>query len=285
MIVNIQCIYGDENIKNIDNCLIPNLSNSTINNINLYTKNYSNSFNRLKTKEYKNIKVYDFSEKTKKIKGFAYNNNFIFREVQPENFFILINPDCIPLKNSIDVLIARKNTSDKIGIVEGRQWPFEHPKEYDSLTLETPWASGAFELIDSTFYKKINGMDELYFLYNEDVDLSWQAWLNGYRVIYEPNSEVIHFTNSYFHRNDLISNEEYFSIRNFILISKKFFGESGKIDSINMLKSKVDKNLLSKIIMDYNENIDKYVDCKYNGLKDKHINIYGINLFHRLRGK
>ena len=62
----------------------------------------------------------------------------------------LINPDCVPLPGSIDRLIERK--TDKVAIVEGRQWPFEHPKKYDQKTLETPWASGAFELIDSDFY-------------------------------------------------------------------------------------------------------------------------------------
>lgn len=283
MEINVQCIYGDYNIEHIDNCLIPNLSSSTEYNINLCVKNYNYNGNKLKTKKYNNIKVYDFSVRTDNQGGFAYNNNYIFNKVEPDDFFILINPDCIPVKKSIDSLIKRKKTEKNIGIVEGRQWPFEHPKEYDKLTLETPWASGAYELIDSIFYKKIKGMDELYFLYNEDVDLSWQAWLNGYKVIYEPEAEIIHFTNCYFHRNDIISREMYFSNRNFILISKKFFGEEGKNKSINMLQKVLDRDFFESIMLDYYNNIDKYIDLKYSNKKDKHINIYGINLFHKMR--
>ena len=75
-------------------------------------------------------------------------------------------------------------------------------------------------------------MDELYFLYAEDVDLSWRAWLKGYRVLYEPAAQIIHFTNGRFERDDLISNEQYYGLRNFILISRKFFGKKGEESAV-----------------------------------------------------
>jgi GT2 family glycosyltransferase len=35
-------------------------------------------------------------------------------------------------------------------------------------------------------------MDPAYFLYYEDVELSWRLWLAGYRVVFQPTAVAVH---------------------------------------------------------------------------------------------
>ena len=284
MNVNVQCVYGDDNVAHIYECLLPILANTCKYKINFVSMNYRKGGRTLPTGDYYGVRVIDFPKETDVPTGFAENHNFLFNKTNPTDFFVLINPDCIPLEGSIDCLIKKKLPD--VAIVEGRQWPFEHPKEYDEKTFETPWASGAFELIDSKFYKQIGGMDPLYFLYDEDVDLSWQAWLNGYRVIYEPSAQIIHFTNGNFHRLDMLSNERYFSLRNFILISRKFFGKKGEVQAIKSLKKALicEQDLFYDLLEDYKTNILPFISERYVGQRHNKVKILGINLFAKHNG-
>jgi len=54
------------------------------------------------------------------------------------------------------------------------------------------YASGASMIMRRSLFQKLNGFDEAYFIYCEDVDLSWRVWLQGYRVVYVPTSIVQH---------------------------------------------------------------------------------------------
>ena len=58
---------------------------------------------------------------------------------------------------------------------------------------EILYASGAVLLVDKDKFWELGGFDELYKpFYAEDLDLCYQAWKRGYRVIYEPKSTVYH---------------------------------------------------------------------------------------------
>jgi hypothetical protein len=282
--VHVQVVYGEANISHLKNVLIPALRKSSQRPIKLLTINYNpKSQVHLETDRDTGFELIDVTNTSKVATGFAANHNFLFRTSNPSEFFIILNPDCVPQAGCIDILIERKKREKGVAIVEGRQWPFEHPKEYDPQTLDTPWSSGAFALIDSRFYSSVGGMDELYFLYVEDVDLSWQAWLNNYRVIYEPKASVVHYSGGPFYRADIISSEQYFSLRNFLLISKKFFGNKGEIRARRMLKDYHDKHLAEMALQDYDKNIKPYIKSTYDGRTHPNLKILGINLFHNLR--
>jgi len=159
--------------------------------------------------------------------GFGEAVNYLFQRVSPESCFLLVNPDSVPMAGCIDRLL--ETFFDRsAALVEARQWPSEHPKEYDPATGWTPWASGAFVLIASRAFQQLNGFDPLYFLYNEDVDLSWRAWLQGMPVVYEPRAICAHFTGMLSYRPTRYYYENFFSNRNFLLISYKFFGAEGE---------------------------------------------------------
>ena len=54
------------------------------------------------------------------------------------------------------------------------------------------WLSGCFMLINRNFYDQVNGFDERFFLYFDDVDFCRKARQMGKNVIYNPSFEIIH---------------------------------------------------------------------------------------------
>ena len=280
--LSINIVFGNDHVPHICNVLLPSLSTGVAHDAQINLINYDGlsgrDFNIPELPRQHSVRI--IPNKTNRVLGFAESHNILFRECVRGDFFLILNPDCVILDGSIERLIVRMRSSGA-AIVEGRQWPFEHPKEYDPLTLETPWASGAFCLIDSQFYHSIGGMDESYFLYMEDVDLSWQAWLHARKVVYEPNAPVIHFSGGPFYRADIISAEEYYSIRNFLLLSWKYFGEHGEVKALEMLSQHDRKALLRQAIADY-----KAVKADVKplvGKLHKNIKITGVAKFHELR--
>jgi len=53
--------------------------------------------------------------------------------------------------------------------------------------------SGAFMLIRKSVIDKIGGLDESFFMYGEDIDMSYRITEAGYKNIYFPKSRIIHF--------------------------------------------------------------------------------------------
>lgn len=62
-----------------------------------------------------------------------------------------------------------------------------------SVEHETFWASGAFLIIKARVYQSLNGLDENYFMYCEDVDFCFRALKKGIRVTYLPDIKAIHY--------------------------------------------------------------------------------------------
>jgi GT2 family glycosyltransferase len=81
-------------------------------------------------------------------------------------------------------------------------------------------------LINSEFFKKVSGFDPLYWMYLEDVDLSWKSWINGYKVIQNPRAIAYHFTGLYFsYLPNSYYLEDFWSLRNFFYISYVLLGK------------------------------------------------------------
>lgn len=112
-------------------------------------------------------------------------------------FLLLMNPDSRLFEDTIHHLVSSALSSQSYGfrMWECRQLPYEHPKYYNPVTLETTWSSAACCLIDRKAFEAIKGFDENIFLYLEDVDLSWRLRMAGYRLRYVPSARVLH--NSY----------------------------------------------------------------------------------------
>lgn len=127
--------------------------------------------------------------------GFGAANNIGFRH-STNKYVLFLNPDTELKKDTISCLVESALESEQYGFCawEARQQPYEHPKLYDPVTLETEWISGACFLVLREVFEMIGGFDENIFLYGEDVDLSWRLRGNGYKLKYVPRAVVMHFT-------------------------------------------------------------------------------------------
>lgn len=123
--------------------------------------------------------------------GFGKGNNLLGLDA-PVSHLLIINPDVVLSPRFFSSHLKPFEDRD-VGIVEGRQTPIEHPKEYDLETGETDWASGACMCIPQELFKQLDGFDsETFFMYCEDVDISWRVRMLDKKVIYQPLDPIFH---------------------------------------------------------------------------------------------
>ncbi len=125
-----------------------------------------------------------------KNQGFGATHNCIAANAA-EAVLLFLNPDTYLSPGCISQMIAKLEDS-QVGLVEARQIPMEHPKEYDPETGDTPWASGCCLMIRTETFRDVGGFDDVFFLYCEDVDLSWRVRAKGLRVCIVPTATVFH---------------------------------------------------------------------------------------------
>jgi GT2 family glycosyltransferase len=66
-----------------------------------------------------------------------------------------------------------------------------HLLENESGTIEI--LVGAFMLIEKRKFQEVNGFDEDYFMYGEDIDLSYKLLKKGYQNYYFAQTQIIHY--------------------------------------------------------------------------------------------
>ena len=55
------------------------------------------------------------------------------------------------------------------------------------------YGEGSALIIKKDIFLKIGGFDSSYFMFHEDIDLAWRAWLFGYQVKTVPNAIIYHY--------------------------------------------------------------------------------------------
>ena len=105
---------------------------------------------------------------------------------------VLCNPDVVPDARALWRMTAVL-ADERVGLVEAKQLPVEHPKDYDVETGFTSWGSGAFSMVPRRIFEAVGGFDEeTFFLYCDDVDLSWRIREAGYDIVIQPAAVVFH---------------------------------------------------------------------------------------------
>ncbi|MDU0332798.1 glycosyltransferase family 2 protein [Paenibacillus sp. 3LSP] len=159
--------------------------------------------------------------------GFGRANNYGVHHSKQDYVFFLnvdtkVDENCI-----VELMKSVEISDDSVGLWEARQFPYEHPKVYNPVTMETGWASGACSLVRRDYFEMVGKFDEKIFMYGEDVDLSWRLRAHGYKLIYVPKSIVYHYTymsvgeikpNQFYHSTymNLMLRYKYGSIRDII---------------------------------------------------------------------
>ena len=116
-------------------------------------------------------------------------------EDEPET--AIIQPKILDFKNKdyFEYAGAAGGFIDKFG------FPFCRGRIFDSLEKdlgqydnnpEIFWASGACFFIRNSVYQKLNGFDGDFFAHQEEIDLCWRAFNNGYKIKYVHESKVFH---------------------------------------------------------------------------------------------
>lgn len=153
--------------------------------------------------------------------GFSKGNNIGVAQAKGE-FLCILNPDTVVAEDTFIKLLEFADQQKQVGIVgcklidgtghflpeSKRNLPtpkvafkklLGFPKSYyanhvgENETGEVPVFVGAFMLLKRQLYQELNGFDEDFFMYGEDIDLSYRATKLGFKNYYNGAIEVIHF--------------------------------------------------------------------------------------------
>ncbi len=73
---------------------------------------------------------------------------------------------------------------------------FTANKKKNDLPFEIDWVAGSYMFTRTEAFKSVNGFDENFFLYYEDIDLQLRIRKLGYKIICHPSYEVRHIARS-----------------------------------------------------------------------------------------
>ena len=154
------------------------------------------------------------------------------------DYLILMNPDVVVSTNFLQCLLPHFD-DPAVGMVEARQMPVEHPKSYDQKTLEVDWTSGACSMIRTECFRQLDGYDaESFFLYNDDVDLSWRARIAGWKLLYDPRATVYHAKGmNKVGALDVTMADRIYTPESVLILMYKYGRNQELEDTLNMLKN------------------------------------------------
>ena len=126
--------------------------------------------------------------------GFGQGHNANLRNGHSP-YFLVSNLDLRFETDAITRIVVQA-LSDEATVAswEFRQKPFEHPKCYDPVTMQTKWSSSACVLFRREAIVRVGGYEPRIFMYGEDVELSYRLRAEGYVLKYHPYSVCWHYT-------------------------------------------------------------------------------------------
>lgn len=167
--------------------------------------------------------------KLEKNVGFVRANNIGCDNASGEYLYFL-NPDTLVLDNNLSLLLTRLKENPKIGIIAPKVLNSDRtvqfsirkeptlrrltfylfginrlfPKVYYFVDYKMEldnhneicypdWVSGAGFIIKKSVFEEVGMFDENIFMYWEDVDLCKRVKTNGYEIIFDPSSSIIHY--------------------------------------------------------------------------------------------
>lgn len=204
------------------NQLLDDLDKYAIKNINvILTLNIEESISFDITRYHFPIKII----RNQQPKGFGGNHNQAFAHCDAP-YFCVINPDVRLTCNPFPVLISKLDTNDA-GLVAPlvlnvdmqaedsvRKFPTlfsvlkkifikkrnpDYPVTRDLINPD--WVAGMFMLFKSVKFKAVEGFDEVYFLYYEDVDICRSLHQINQKIIFTASTSVIHVARRASHKN------------------------------------------------------------------------------------
>ena len=116
--------------------------------------------------------------------------------------------------------------------------------KFEKEAYEVDWLGGSFLMLSRETYREIDGFDEDYFLYVEDVDFCKKIANRGLKRIFLPRYSYVHFVGFDKSKNPML-------IKGYqIYISKHFYGAEKFWVTIALSVNKLVKNIKSLLKMD-----------------------------------
>lgn len=154
-------------------------------------------------------------------------------------YFIILNPDIVPLKNSIETLLDYMKKNKDVGLAGPQLLNFDGTPQqscfgfYNAITIgyrrvnylpfkkrvlsgfllegkdlsgtnSVDWLMGSAIMARRSAINEVGLMDEKFFLYFSDVDWAKRFWENGYKVVYYPLAKIYHYHRRVSKRNSWI---------------------------------------------------------------------------------
>ena len=137
--------------------------------------------------------------------GFGAGHNCLFAQKSTAtSAYVCLNPDGVLHPQCLSRLHTHAQKHAWRGLFEAMQEPYMPPKYFDPLTGKTEWCMGACLLIPDSVYHELQGFDERFFMYCEDVDLSWRARALGIDCYVCQDALYYHFIENRASRTALI---------------------------------------------------------------------------------
>lgn len=168
-------------------------------------------------KKFPNVKLIENKENS----GFSKGNNIGVKQAKGE-YLCILNPDTVVEENTFKTLLAFAEKQKSLGIVgcklidgngnylpeskrnvpvtkiainkalgNSKHYYANHLKESEIGKVDV--FVGAFMLLKRSVYNEVKGFDEDYFMYGEDIDLSYKIKKAGYQSFYFGETSVIHY--------------------------------------------------------------------------------------------
>lgn len=160
-------------------------------------------------------------------KSFAANHNLAFKNANGE-FFCILNPDVVFIESVLEKLVANieENLGDIVAplvinsmneiqdsfralpspriMIDRLIRPSKHrPSPLSDKPVYPDWLAGILLFMKSETYSNLNGFDEHYKMYFEDVDFCSRAKLAGFRILFEPRCKIVHNAQRSSHKDPL----------------------------------------------------------------------------------
>jgi N-acetylglucosaminyl-diphospho-decaprenol L-rhamnosyltransferase len=159
--------------------------------------------------------------------GFGGGHNFLARKTKAR-YILILNPDMIFIEaNTAKRLLATlektsaaavgpklvtpKNRNNKNLLeqpahnLKQQLWDHGNYKIFTRFhplreMTEVDWVSGAVFLVRREAFESVDGFDERFFMYYEDMDICYRLRLRDERIVYQPLVQVLHYGNGSSHR-------------------------------------------------------------------------------------
>ena len=213
------CIVTYNSSEYIVKCIKSALESKLISEVIIVDNNSSdNTIQQIKDAKFKDLKILE----NKKNLGYPCAVNQCVRLASQE-IILLSNPDMIFTEHSIAAMKALLLSKQNIGLIGIRQSYFDGSPQhifdmypgvldgflrvlfldklviqirkilaYRDITLLGQYIDGAVHMFPKKVFEKVNGYDEEYFLYCEDVDFCHNIKLNGYSYLRVNENFVYH---------------------------------------------------------------------------------------------